>query len=72
MSASGIKADFLSGLAARPLLGVKQTFPGTIQMMFFFMSTRPRSLHWLPQSAPRAETSPRLSLKVSGWLDLGR
>ena len=29
MSASGTKADSLSGLAARPLLGVKQTFPET-------------------------------------------
>ena len=29
------KADSLSGLAARPLLGVKQTFPGTIQRMLF-------------------------------------
>ena len=27
------KADSLSGLAARPLLGAKQTFPATTQMM---------------------------------------
>ena len=33
------KADSLSGLGAPPLLGVKQTFPGTIQMMFFYEYT---------------------------------